>query len=79
MEGRVNLVFEELAKSQTKVTVTTKYVVTLEGDSKAVGYQYGQPYRYIMNFNTNSKGFFPSGTTCISKGELEREILDLIK
>ncbi|MHA6829332.1 hypothetical protein ACQUJV_24405 [Ralstonia pseudosolanacearum] len=83
LEGRVNLVFEEITPTQTRVTANTKYVVTrnlmisnVEGRS--------QTMTHSVSFNTAGRASFPTGndgqaTACAANGRLERDILANVK
>jgi hypothetical protein len=79
MEGRINLVFEEIGKNQTRVTSNIKYIVTKEGQSRPMNGAYPQNFKDTVSFNTNQIGVFPAPTKCISTGKLEKEILDAIQ
>jgi hypothetical protein len=84
LEGRVNLIFEEINPKQTRVSANTRYVV--QKKSKVFNFANNMTYPYddSISFNSNSSAFFPSdskghGTECLSNGKLEEEILALIK
>lgn len=84
LEGRVNLVFEEINPKQTRISANTRYVV--QKKSKVFSFANNMTYRFddSISFNSNSSAFFPSdskghATECLSNGKLEEEILALIK
>ncbi|WAR44888.1 hypothetical protein [Methylomonas rapida] len=84
LDGRINLIFEELSPSETRVTANTKYVlsriITVNGVSGG-----------IPQTNTDSISFISGGnaafaamsdgraTECIATGKLESEILQAIQ
>lgn len=83
LEGRVNLIFEELGPSSTRVTASTRYVVhrtqmvrNVEGRT--------QTGTQSVSFNTGGQAAFPApadgrATECAATGEIEREILSIIR
>lgn len=84
LEGRVNLVFEELSPTQTRVTANTRYVVQrqLTGTSAADGIP--RSFSDSISFNSGSSSAFApnkhgQATECVATGVLEREILSAIK
>ena len=84
LEGRVNLVFEEMSSNQTRVTANTRYVVkkTVTGNN-AQG-QMIPPQSDTIAFNTGKSASFSSNdgratTECVSTGRLEADILDAIR
>jgi hypothetical protein len=88
LEGRINLIIEEVGSNETLVTVNIKYILTKKtrGQVKQSINPFYPVKRYnIFNttetcsFNTNQTGKFDSGiTTCKSTNELEKNILELI-
>ncbi len=78
LEGRVNLIFEEIAPDQTRVTVNTRYVVQRNSAWIPTGGGVTQSFSDSMAFNTGSSGLMGAGSSsleCIATGELEREVL----
>lgn len=80
LEGRVNLTFEEVSPTQTRVTANTRYVVTrnltvsdMEGRSHSMA--------NTVSFNTGGQGTLPAEGSqtqtpyCAANGRLERDIL----
>lgn len=83
LEGRVNLVFEDMGPSQTRVTANTRYVVNRSISSQHVGGSFPQIANDSISFNSGGHAFFPTtadgrATECVSTGKLEREILSVI-
>ncbi len=84
LEGRMNLVFEEVGPNQTRVSANTRYVVKRV---LAVVDVNGRQDRIAdsVSFNSNSSGQYPTppgakeGITCVPTGVLEREVLSVIR
>lgn len=80
VEGRVNLIFEEVSPNQTRVTANTRYVVHKQTTVLMAGNQFPQSDSGSISFNSGgSSSFNGSITVCTPTGELEREILSAIK
>jgi hypothetical protein len=84
LEGRVNLIFEEIDSDTTRVTANTKYVVTRSGTVRSAANQFAQPFSDTVSFNSGGSALFPASsdgkaTECVATGELEREILSALK
>lgn len=84
LEGRVNLIFEEVGPDQTRVSANTRYVVKRDLTVRDAQDR-SQSRNDSVSFNTNSSASFASGnntgdaTTCQPTGVLEREILSNIR
>lgn len=84
LEGRVNLIFEELGPEQTRVSANTRYVVRRDLTVRDVQ-ERSQSRNDSVSFNTNTSASFAAGnnagdaTTCQPTGVLEREILSNIR
>lgn len=83
VEGRVNLVFEEVSPNQTKVTANTRYVVqrqqTVRGSNN-----FSRSASESISFNSGRSSAFPANadgrtSECMANGALEDEILSAIK
>ncbi len=74
LEGRINIILQELSSEQTLVSVNTKYVVTKDA---TVTHVQGASQRLndTITFNTNGSARFPQTTKCVATGALEREVL----
>lgn len=84
VEGRVNLVFEEVSQNQTKVTANTRYIVQRQQTVRNATKNFPQSYSDSISFNSGSSSSFTANadgraTECIANGALEREILSAIK
>lgn len=84
LEGRVNLIFEDLGENQTRVTANTRYAITKQIEVKNVQ-GLSQNMSDTISFGSGSKGVFPAtntnvpATECIPNGRLEQDILSAIK
>jgi hypothetical protein len=84
LEGRVNLVFEELSPNRTKVSANTRYVVHRQQTVRSAANNFPQSVTEDISFNTGGSSSFPAiadgrATGCVATGALEREILGAIK
>jgi len=82
MEGRVNLIFEALGSSRTRVTANSRYV--LKRDQLIADTQgRSRSHSHSISLNTGQLASFPANNEgealeCIPTGRLEREILETI-
>lgn len=79
LEGRINIIVQEVSLDSTTVTVNTKYILT-----KDVLLSNVQNQSYHTNdsisFNTNGGASFPQAlTTCYATGALEQEVLSSLR
>jgi hypothetical protein len=83
LEGRMNLVFEDVAPNKTKVTANTRYVLSRRIITTRVGTDRSENYSDNASFNTGGSGTFPAtsagSTTCVPTGALETEALAAVK
>jgi hypothetical protein len=81
LEGRMNVIFEKVTDSTTKVTVNTRYIVKKTVAISDVGSNATATTDDTKAFNTGGEASFPSqqGTKCRANGKFERQILDLIE
>lgn len=84
LEGRVNLIFEEITPTTTRVTANTRYVIQRQRIVRNMANNLPQTLNDNISFSANGAGAFAPGqdgksTECISTGALEREILTSIK
>jgi hypothetical protein len=84
VDGRVNLVFEEVSPNQTKVTANTRYVVQRQQTVRSAANNFPQSASDSISFNFGGTSSFAANadgraTECIANGALEREILSAIK
>lgn len=85
LEGRMNLIFEELAQSKTKVTANTRYIVSRNIVVQKAGTNtFPQTVNDSISFNTGLSASFPADNTgratkCVPTGVLENSILSLIR
>jgi hypothetical protein len=83
LDGRVNLIFEEVSPTQTRVTASTRYVVKkditvrdVEGRTRSASDS--------LSFNTGGSAAFPAqpdgrATECAATGAIERDILSVLQ
>lgn len=83
LEGRVNLIFEEVSPSRTRVTANTRYVVRRQSTVRTAMSEFPRSNDDSIAFNAGGSGSFNNGdgstTDCVATGELEQEILSAIK
>ena len=84
LEGRVNLVFEEVTPTQTRVTANTKYVVNRQRTVRNTANNFPQTLNDSLTLNSGGTAAFPSdqnGNTaeCSATGALEREVLAAVR
>lgn len=84
LEGRVNLIFEEVGPNTTRVTANTRYVVTRTQVFRNVANNFPQTGTDTLSFNSGGGASFPANPVgrsaeCLSTGVLEQEILSAIK
>lgn len=79
LDGVANVIFEDVSRNQTRVTVNVRYVVT-----KTIRQTFAanlQPYFETdsIAFNTGGGDTFSAGTTCRATGELEAQIIQALQ
>jgi hypothetical protein len=84
LEGRINLIFEEISPTMTRVTANTRYVVTKTQSVRAAGGGFPQNSSDSISFNSGGSAPFPSNkegqySECTAKGVLEQEILSAVQ
>jgi PBP1b-binding outer membrane lipoprotein LpoB len=77
LEGRINIVVQEVSVNSTLVTVNIKYILTKDIFVSNPQNQ-SQHINDNISFNTNGSASFPQQTTCYATGVLEQEVLNLI-
>ena len=81
LDGRVNLIFEQLTPKSTRVTANTQYVVEKNTTLSSLDGRFSTMSDTI-SFSSGGSSSFPGNamgaTTCVSNGDLEREILEVI-
>lgn len=84
LDGRMNLVFEEISPNETKVTANTKYIVNKVMNIRNTKVQ-NQTLNDTISFNSGQSASFPvansnrDATTCQPTGIFETDVLSLIK
>jgi len=83
LEGRVNVIFEEVGPNETRVTANTRYVVQRQRVVRNAANNIPQTLNDSVTFNTASSAAFAgpadSAAECAATGALEREILEAIR
>lgn len=74
LEGRINIIVQELSENSTLVTVNTRYLLTKD---IIVSNPQNQSFheKNSISFNTNGSSTFPAQTICFATGALEKEVL----
>lgn len=84
IEGRVNVIFEDIEANRTKITVNTRYVVTRSQTIRSAANSGTQTGTDTISFNTGGRASFPANPQgqypeCIATGALETELLSAIR
>lgn len=84
LDGRINVVFEELGPNQTKVTANTRYVINRQQIIRSATNNFPQTVSHSISFNSGGSASFPAASDgraaeCAATGALEREILSAIR
>lgn len=83
LEGRINLIIEEINPEKTRISVNTRYLVTKTEYWARLNGLYPHTKINKMFFTSSGSGSFPTDTpppvTCRSTGKLESDILFLLK
>jgi hypothetical protein len=85
LEGRINILFEELDKNETGVKVVVRYIVTRTGTETVTDHINNRTATLPLpplsfSFNTGGSDSAPDETnlTCRATGEMERALIDLL-
>ncbi|WP_390348621.1 hypothetical protein ACFJIS_13725 [Variovorax boronicumulans] len=85
LDGRVNLIFEEIGPEQTRVSANTRYALRLEQTTRDVHGRSVNNGATNVAFNTNTSASFPRAdnsnepVSCRSTGQLEKDLLSNIR
>ena len=82
LNGRMNLIFKKLGENKTKITASTKYVLTRVKTTTLIGSNRSQTKNDTISFNSNSSATFPNSVAnarCQPTGKFEEDILSLAK
>lgn len=84
LEGRINLIFEEIDSANTKVTANTKYIVERSLTVSQAGQNFSRQNKDTISFNSGQSGSFPAANdgraaSCSATGTLEEELLNLLQ
>lgn len=80
LEGRVNLIFEEVGPNETRVTANTRYVLSRALLVRSTGGPGASSSNDSIAFNSGGQASFPMNANglaleCVATGRLETEIL----
>jgi hypothetical protein len=86
LDGRMNIVFEDVDSTHTRITVSTRYIVKRDTAATIVPEGFTQRSSDTISFNTAGSASFPQpanssvpATTCVANNQFESQILDLVK
>jgi hypothetical protein len=84
LEGRVNLIFEEVDANTTRVTANTRYVVTRTQVIRNAAGGFPETATDSISFNTGGSAPFPANqrgefAECAARGVLEQEVLSVVQ
>lgn len=79
LNGRMNVIVSEPASGRTRVTVNTRYVLTLNVTGQNVMGQPSMPHNETISFNTGGEAKLAAGTTFKPTGEFEAAVLSVVK
>lgn len=84
LEGRANLIVEDLPNEQTRVTATVRYILTRTVKFRDVLGNESAPFSETIAFNSGEKGVFTGGASGSANeywptGKLETELLAAFK
>ena len=80
LSGKINILLQRVGNNQSKMSVNIKYVLMGHQKDLPFGYIISQNQDWNVNFSSNSAGRSSGGgqTQCISKGIIEKQILNYI-
>lgn len=83
LDGRVNLIFEQVGENQTQVTVNSRYVLNRQVSGAILAGSYAGSQSDSISFNSGGSGQFASAngisTVCLPTGKLEQDILSAME
>jgi hypothetical protein len=85
LEGRMNLIVQEMSPTDTRLTANTRYIATRSSTARRMDQPVAAPGPTdTIAFNSGGQASFPvrgttSPVTCRATGRLETEILDLVQ
>jgi hypothetical protein len=90
LEGRMNIIVEEIGANQCKITVNTRYIVTKTSTTtpwmnigsiafpRYVPANYSHTNTDSIAFNSGEESTFPQGTRCKATGVFETTVLSVL-
>lgn len=80
LDGRVNLIFENVDSSHTRITASTQYIVRKDFEFLMTGATIPGRSSDSISFTSGGSAVFPnSETTCAATGALESQLLSLVR
>lgn len=83
LEGRMNLIFQEISSAETRVTANTRYVLTRSQRITSTAQAAPMMFSHTINLNSGQQVSFPAVgkavLTCVPTGRFESEVLGLVK
>jgi hypothetical protein len=80
LDGRVNLIFEVVDASHTRITASTQYIVHKQFEVQMAGSTVTEHSTDSVSFTSGGSAAFPnSETTCAATGALESQLLTLLR
>lgn len=81
LEGRMNVIVEEIENGKSRVTTNTRYILTKTSSIRFLNDNLKNQTNTStdsISFNSGQEGTFAGGTTCRATGKLEDEVLSLL-
>jgi hypothetical protein len=78
LQGRINILVQDIESNKTSVTVNTRYIVTISSSMYETMYGGYINDTVVTNFDTGQFGS-SKGIKCISHGLIEKEILSILE
>jgi hypothetical protein len=79
LEGRINILLSELPSNRTRLTVNTRYILSLKATGQTATGQPVAPYQENISFNSGQSTKSNAGVEYRSNGKLEQTILEIFK
>lgn len=77
LEGRMNLIVEEIAPRQSSISANTRYALTRQQTIRDINNR-SQTGSENISFNTGGVALIGRNSQCLPTGELEKAVLELI-
>lgn len=77
LEGRANIIVQELSADSTRVSVTVRYVLASTVEGQALG-QATRDDSQTISFDTGGRATFRQGAVCQPNGRFEADVIALV-